>query len=196
MRRPIAFPKSHLHGLEALIQEKWSIGEFERFQCVWLRVALDLTPEQIATGLGWHIVSVRRVQESFAKRGPEIFTAKAKGGRHHQNLSLEEEISFLAPFWDRARRGELSTANEIRAAYEMKVGRKVAKSTIYRMLTRHDWRKIAPRPRHPKQDPAAAAAFKKTRGNDPGSSGAGKQATEPKTSSPHVPGRGKGRSNQ
>lgn len=196
MRRPIAFSKSQLLDLEELIQEKWSIGEFERFQCVWLRVALDLTPEQIATGLGWHIVSVRRVQEGFAKRGPEVFTAKSKGGRHHQNLSLEEELSFLAPFLDRARRGELSTANEIRKAYESKVGRKVAKSTIYRMLTRHGWRKIAPRPRHPKQDPAAAAAFKKTRGNDSGSPGTGKQPTKPKASSPNVPGRGKGRPHQ
>lgn len=193
MRRPIAFSKPHLDGLKELIQEKWSLGEFERFQCVWLRVALDLNPEQIATGLGWHIVSVRRVQESFAKRGPEIFTAKPKGGRHHQNLSLEEELSFLAPFLDRARSGELSTANEIRKAYETRVGRKIAKSTIYRMLTRHDWRKIAPRPRHPKQDPAAAAAFKKTRGNDSGSSGKGKQATKSKASSPNVPRRGKGR---
>ena len=196
MRRPIAFSKSHLHSLEDLIQEKWSIGEFERFQCVWLRVALDLSPEQIATGLGWHIVSVRRVQEGFARRGPEIFSAKAKGGRHHQNLSLEEELSFLAPFLDRARRGELSTAKEIRTAYEMRIGRKVTKSTIYRMLARHDWRKIAPRPRHPKQDPAAAAAFKKTRRNNSGSPGTGKQPTKAKASSPNVSRRGKGRPHQ
>ena len=127
-------------------------------------MALNLTPEQIATGLGWHIVSVRRVQEGFAKRGPEIFTAKSKGGRHHQNLSLEAERAFLSPFFERAKRGELSTAMEIRIAYEAKVGRKVAKSTIYRMLKRHGWRKIAPRPRHPKQDPAAGAAFKKNSG--------------------------------
>jgi len=196
MRRPIEFPKSHLQGLEALIQEKWTLGEFERFQCVWLRVVLNLTPEQIATGLGWHVVSVRRIQESFAKRGPAIFKAKSKGGRRHQNLRLEEEQAFLAPFLDRAERGELSTASEIRSAYETKVGRSVAKSTIYRMLKRHGWRKIAPRPRHPKQDPAAAAAFKKTQRNDRGSSRTGEQKPKSKAPSAHVPRRGKGRPHQ
>ncbi|MCE5241943.1 MAG: winged helix-turn-helix domain-containing protein [Desulfobacteraceae bacterium] len=43
------------------------------------------------------------------------------------------------------------------------VGRKVAKTTIYRMLDRHGWRKIMPRPHHPKSDPKAQEGFKKTR---------------------------------
>jgi len=30
------------------------------------------------------------------------------------------------------------------------------------MLERHGWRKIAPRPSHPKADPQAQEAFKKT----------------------------------
>jgi hypothetical protein len=36
----------------------------------------------------------------------------------------------------------------------------VARSTVYRLLDRHGWRKVTPRPRHPKADPAAQAAFK------------------------------------
>jgi hypothetical protein len=38
----------------------------------------------------------------------------------------------------------------------------LAASTVYRMLDRHGWRKLVPRPRHPKADVAAQAAFKKT----------------------------------
>jgi transposase len=38
----------------------------------------------------------------------------------------------------------------------------LARSTIYRLLERHGWRKVMPRPRHPKADVAAQAAFKKT----------------------------------
>ena len=55
-------------------------------------------------------------------------------------------------------------------AFEAKAGCAVARSTIYRMLERQGWRKIVPRPRHPKADPAAQAAFKKTRKRDPGRS--------------------------
>ena len=40
-------------------------------------------------------------------------------------------------------------------------GKAVARSTVYRLLERHGWRKVVPRPRHPKADVAAQAAFKK-----------------------------------
>ncbi len=51
--------------------------------------------------------------------------------------------------------------SDIKAAYEAKIGRKVPKSTVYRMLERHGWRKIALRPHHPKTDPLAQESFKK-----------------------------------
>jgi hypothetical protein len=37
-------------------------------------------------------------------------------------------------------------------------------SSIYRLLERHGWRKLVPRPRHPKANPEAQAVFKKTVG--------------------------------
>ena len=52
--------------------------------------------------------------------------------------------------------------NEVKAAYEEAVGRKVPNPTVYRMLARHGWRKVAPRPRQPKADPEKMEAFKKT----------------------------------
>ena len=41
------------------------------------------------------------------------------------------------------------------------MGRKVAQTTIYRMLDRHDWRTIIPRPRHPNSSAEAREGFKK-----------------------------------
>ncbi len=46
--------------------------------------------------------------------------------------------------------------------YEELVGRTVHKTTIYRLLERHQWRKIVPRQSHPKADPKEQEAFKKT----------------------------------
>jgi hypothetical protein len=54
---------------------------------------------------------------------------------------------------------------EIQRAYEDRVGKSVAPSTIYRMLERHGWRKVVPRPRHPRANRAGQAAFKKTSPN-------------------------------
>ena len=57
---------------------------------------------------------------------------------------------------------QYQTVTELQQAYRDGVGKEVARSTIYRLLQRHGWRKVVPRPRHPKADIAAQAAFKKT----------------------------------
>ena len=78
------------------------------------------------------------------------------------SLRLEEERAFLRPFFARAERGELATTQEIWHAFEARVGHEVDDSTIYRLLLRHGWRKLMPRPRHPQADPQAQEQFKKT----------------------------------
>ena len=75
---------------------------------------------------------------------------------------VEQERELLAPFFACAERGELATAGEIKRAFEAQVGHKVDESTIYRLLHRHRWRKLMPRPRHPKANADEQAAFKKT----------------------------------
>jgi hypothetical protein len=49
----------------------------------------------------------------------------------------------------------------IQAALKSYLGRPVALSTVYRMLYRQGWRKLAPDKRHPKADPAARDEWKK-----------------------------------
>ncbi|AIA31836.1 helix-turn-helix domain-containing protein [Leptospirillum ferriphilum] len=52
----------------------------------------------------------------------------------------------------------------IHAALEERVGHTVPKSTVYRLLARHGWRKVSPDTRHPKADPAVQDAYKTTSG--------------------------------
>jgi transposase len=99
---------------------------------------------------------------------------RARGGRRHQYLDAQQEQELLAPFVQRAHAGGMLSVGEIQQAYQERTGRQVAPSTVYRLLDRHGWRKVMPRPRHPKADLAAQAAFKKTspngtpRGRSPG----------------------------
>lgn len=51
---------------------------------------------------------------------------------------------------------------QIKLAYEKECGFAVHKTTIYRLLERHQWRKIVPKPTHPKKDPNAVDELKKT----------------------------------
>lgn len=137
--------------------------EFQRIQCILLRVTLGASAKDIAQVVGWTVGTVRVMHSQYAKEGDAFFDVVRRGGRHRQNMTVAEEVAFLAPFFDRARAGDILVASEIKVAYEAALGRNVAESTVYRMLDRHGWRKIAPRPSHPKADPAAQAAFKKTR---------------------------------
>ncbi|MDO8776680.1 MAG: winged helix-turn-helix domain-containing protein [Burkholderiaceae bacterium] len=95
--------------------------------------------------------------------GDAIFDLRGRGGRRHQHLSAQHEAEVLAPFIAQAQAGGILKVTEIQRAYEQRLGKSVVPSTIYRLLDRHGWRKVVPRPRHPKADVAAQAAFKKLR---------------------------------
>jgi transposase len=82
-------------------------------------------------------------------------------------LPLTEEEAFLRDWLQRAAHGEVLTAKQLRAQLEKVAGRKVTLGYVYGLLHRHGWRKLGPRPRHPKAQMKAQERFKK---NSPKSS--------------------------
>lgn len=60
-----------------------------------------------------------------------------------------------------AKQGKVVIARTIRERVEKELGKKVSKDYTYDLLHRHGWRKISPRPRHPKGDPSLQEEFKK-----------------------------------
>jgi transposase len=104
---------------------------------------------------------VHRVIARYNRLGPAAIEQSAKGGRHHDYLTLEQEQAFLQPFFARAERGEIATVEQIQQAFEAEVQHAVHVNTIYRLLHRHGWRKLAPRARHPKANQQEQAAFQK-----------------------------------
>jgi len=162
MRHPTSFPEGTAERLKILLKQAKSKSEFQRIQAVYLRVATDMTPEDIAAVLAWHPGTVRNIHSAFLRSGEAAFQVSSRGGRHRENLSTSEEDELLEQFLNIAGDGGVIVVSSIKAAYEQKLGKQVPKSTVYRMLARHDWRQIVPRPRHPKSDSVAQEAFKKT----------------------------------
>jgi transposase len=68
-------------------------------------------------------------------------------------MSFEEEAAILAPYREKAEKGQLVETSEIKASYEKAVGHTIGGSQIYYVLKRHGWRKVMPRSRHPKKAP-------------------------------------------
>jgi transposase len=150
--------------LVGLFAQASSRAEYERVLCVWLRASVGLSSQQIASVLGWHPGSVRNLQARVLRDGIGVLQQPGRGGRHRENLTLAEEEALLADFQFSAGQGGVAEAGLVRAAYQNQVGHSVAKSTLYRLLARHGWRKLVPRPQHPDASPAAQEAFKKSSG--------------------------------
>jgi transposase len=124
---------------------------------------LDPRPaEEIAAQLGVSRPFVAKISSLYKRFGPQGIETVGPGGRRNEYLSKDEEVAFLTPFIERAAQGEIVTAKVIKQAFEQRLGYEVDESTIYRLLQRHQWRKVVPRPLHPEADPEAQEAFKKT----------------------------------
>lgn len=174
MKDLIVGDKATVARLAERLKRAGSHAEYQRIQCVLIRATLGSSAAEIAQLLGWATATVHVMHSRWAKEGDAIFEVRRRGGRRNNYLSVEEERKLLAPFVARAEAGGMLNVAEIQQAYQQRTGAEVAPSTIYRLLDRHGWRKVVPRPRHSKADVAAQAAFKKTaphgtpRGRAPG----------------------------
>ncbi len=78
---------------------------------------------------------------------------------------MDEEQAFLGPFFEKAAAGGIFVVSEIRQALEARLERTVALASVYNLLHRHGWRKIAPDKRHPRADAQAQEEWKKNSPN-------------------------------
>ncbi len=148
--------------LKDLLRHEKNLLKYKRIQCIYLRVSNKLKAPEIANILGWPVSSVWGFHSLYKKNGNDAFNFDAKGGRYHQNLSLDEEIELINSFAEDGTNGGILEVGKVKVAFEKKLGRKVHKTNVYRALHRNGWRKIAPRKKHPKNDKEAMETFKKT----------------------------------
>lgn len=155
-------------GQEVLVQAKEAIAkahtveELRQAQAVVLPLAYGLSIPQTAEAIGVSVGWACRLRRRFARiaQGEEA-PKPPRGGRRRENLSRDEEAAFLEPFFEQAQGGGGLGVNTIKQALEQRMGRKVALSSVYNLLHRHGWRKLAPDKRHPKTDIAVQEQWKK-----------------------------------
>jgi len=118
--------------------------------------------KEIAKHTGVSVSTVHQVISEYNRYGETAIETPGQGGRRSSYLSVAAEGEFLVPFLAQAKQGNITTRATIQAAFEQRVGASVAPSTIYRLLERHHWRKLVPRPHHPEAELEAQDAFKQT----------------------------------
>jgi len=97
----------------------------------------------------------------YNHKGQDVFILQGRGGRRRGLLSWNEEEELLEELRERGERGAIVIAKTIREYAAKKLGTEVSKDYAYDLLHRHGWRKIEPRPRHPKSDSETQEEFKK-----------------------------------
>lgn len=88
-------------------------------------------------------------------------TVPARGGRRKQNFTQEERAAVLKPFLEQARESGIMVVGQIKHDLEQALGRPMSLSSVYTLVCRHDWRKLAPDKRHPQSDSVAQEGWEK-----------------------------------
>lgn len=165
MGRKTVFTEAELAEARQIVGGATSAHQLKEGLAVVLSTELHLTNRQVAAVLQASPATVvrmhGRVRDRAAAGSAEAGKGSTRGGRRHAYMTPEEESEFLRPWEEEAASGGILVVPPIRAAFERRVGRRVHAATVYRMLARHGWRKIAPDSIHPDGDPEAQESFKK-----------------------------------
>jgi transposase len=134
--------------------------QYQRWQSIFLTMKglqADLVAEYVGTTKG----TVHQWVYQYNHGGPDGFVLQGRGGRRFGFLNLEEEAQLLESIRPKAEKGRIINAFAIKEQIEERLAKKVSKDYLYDLLHRHKWRKVMPRPQHPKADKEKQEEFKK-----------------------------------
>jgi len=115
-------------------------------------MSMEQTAQAIGLSKGW----VCRLRNRFIACAVVGDKGKSvRGGRHSKCFTPEREAELLKLFLEPASAGGNLVVSQIKPQLEIALGRKMALSSVYKLLHRHNWRKFAPDKRYPQSGPAA-----------------------------------------
>ncbi|OFC31209.1 winged helix-turn-helix domain-containing protein [Acidithiobacillus caldus] len=153
----------HVVAARELLRSAKTAAELRRAQAVLFPLDLGLSLEQTARAIGRSVNATCAIRTRFAKiaegvmEPPRVKTTL----RNHALADLEREASILDEVLADAQKGGIVVIPQLKPLMEAKLGKSVALSTIYRMLARHGWRKLAPDTYHPQGDVKRREVWKK-----------------------------------
>jgi transposase len=162
MRQPARIkPWFSEEELLAWVREARDREAYQKRLAIWLTKMGPFPAAAVARMLGVSKQAIWLWVGQYNEEGPEGLLRQGRGGRRWSLLSWAEEETLLKSFEKRALEGEWITAKQMLPEVCKVAREEVSLAYVYRLLRRHQWRKIGPRPRHVKADPQAQEEFKK-----------------------------------
>jgi len=143
-----------LASARELLRTAKTAGELRTAQAVLLPLELGLSLEQTATAIGRSVGATCHLRTRYCRvaRGETAAPRSKRTLRNRANATLEREAQILDEVLAGAMHGGVIVVPPLKEKVEKQLGKRVALSTIYRMLARNGWRKLAPDTAHQKAD--------------------------------------------
>ena len=136
------FDKTVADELESLLKQNLRGDELRRVQVIYFRARYGYSQQEIAEHTGLSKGTVSNLHSRWRQQGLDMLEIKPRGGANHRYMSEHEEKEWIAYTIQKSgEEGQILTVPQIQLAYEARIGKKVAKSTVYDLLHRHGWGK-------------------------------------------------------
>ncbi|HFI0632418.1 TPA: IS630 family transposase [Streptococcus suis] len=136
--------------LKTYLKDKTYSPFHRRLQVILFR-AEGLSYKEITNLIGYSKYTIWSLQCKYELDGISALIKETRGGRNRQYSTLQEEEAFLKEQLTASLNGEFVTINSLYEAYQKQVGHPTTKEGFYALLKGHGWRKVSPRPQHPKK---------------------------------------------
>jgi len=162
MARP-ASGIEHIDAAKELLRTAKTADELRRAQAVLLPLTLGFSMQQTAAVIGRSIGATCSMRTRFLaiREGCRVAARSKRELRNRASTSLQEEARVLDEVFSGAAEGQVLVVPQLKPLIDQKLGKTLSLSSIYRMLARHGWRKLAPDTMHPKGDAQVREDWKK-----------------------------------
>ena len=136
--------RRYVNQAKASVRKATTVDDLRKALAVLLPLEFGLSIAQTAEVIGISKGWACRLRTEFIRQGC-VFeeTRPSRGGRRRENMTIDEEKAFLAPFFEKMSKEGTLVVREVHQALETHLDRKIALASVYNLLHRHGWRKAA-----------------------------------------------------
>lgn len=138
--------EGHRDAAQALLRSARTVDELRTAQAVLLPLLLGLSIEQTALAIGRCAGATCSLRTRFF-RIAEGVQPPPRGKRELRNrahATLQEERRLLGEVFGQARQARADAVQRLHLALEQRLGKQVARSSVYRLMQRHGWQRPQP----------------------------------------------------